>query len=245
MTPHTPFAVVDRSQVSEVRQSARAAAERAGFSETDAHRAGLVATELATNLIKHAGPGGQVLLRSSNGPTPEVELIAVDRGPGMPNVAQSMADGFSTAGSPGTGLGAIRRMADLFDIYSQPGKGTVILTRIRPGGSAGAGRPPGFEVGGVSVAMPGETVCGDAWGAVDDRGRTVIGVVDGLGHGRLAAEAAVTAVRAMTGAALASSIEALTAMHAAARHTRGAAGTVASIDPRATIVTVAGVGNVA
>ena len=243
MTSHAALAVTDRSQVSEVRQAARVAAERAGFGETDAHRAGLVATELATNLVKHSGVGGQLLLRACSGPAPEIELIAVDRGPGIANVAQSLADGFSTAGSAGTGLGAIRRIADVFDIYSLPGNGTVVLARVRSEATEVA-RPPAFEVGGISVAMPGETICGDGWTAVSDRGRAIIGVVDGLGHGKYAAEASAAALRAMAAPMLGSSVETLSAMHDAVRHTRGAAGTVVSVDPRATMVTAAGVGNV-
>ena len=243
VTSHAVVPVVDRSQVAAARQAARAAADGAGFTETDAHRVGIVATELASNIVKHAGQGGQLLLRVSRSPAPEIEIVALDRGPGMPDVLRSMSDGYSTAGSPGTGLGAVRRLTDTFDIYSQQGKGTAVLARLRPAG-AEPGRVSSFDVGGVSVAMPGEDVCGDAWGVVLDRGRAVIGVIDGLGHGVLAAAAATTAIAALSKGAEGSSIETLTAIHEAVRHTRGAAGTVVSIEPRGAVVTVAGVGNV-
>jgi hypothetical protein len=98
-------------------------------------------------------------------------------GPG----ATLTGDGYSTAGSQGAGLGAVRRLADEFDIYSQPGKGPAVLARLRPQG-AGPAQALVFEVAGVSVAMPGEQVCGDAWGVVTDRGRAVVGVMDS-GHG--------------------------------------------------------------
>ena len=244
MTSHSAIPVVDRSHVSAARQAAQSVAERAGFNETDAHRVGIVATELASNLVKHAEHGGQLLIRGTMGTAAEVEVCALDRGPGMNDASRSLVDGYSTAGSQGAGLGAIRRLADEFDIYSQPGKGTAVLARMRPQG-AEPERSGLFEVAGVSVAMPGEQVCGDAWGVVTDRGRAVIGVMDGLGHGTHAAAAATAGIAAVTSLTERTSAEILTAIHDALRHTRGAAGTVVSIEPRGTVITVAGVGNVA
>jgi len=244
MTSHSAIPVVDRSQVHAARQAAQAAALTAGFGETDAHRVGIVATELASNLVKHAEHGGQLLIRGTFGANAEVEVCALDRGPGMQDAARSLVDGYSTAGSQGAGLGAVRRLADDFDIYSQPGKGTAILARLRPQ-AAGALRAGAFEVAGVSVAMPGEDVCGDAWGVVTDRGRAMIGVMDGLGHGMYAAAAATAGIAAIASRTDGTSAEILTAIHAALRHTRGAAGTVVSIEPRGEVITVAGVGNVA
>ena len=241
MTCHLP--VTDRSQVSGARQRATTAALDAGFSETDAHRAGIVATELASNLVKHAAHGGEMLVRMRAGDSAEVEIVALDRGPGIDNVAQSLSDGYSTAGSAGTGLGAVRRMADEFDIYSQTGAGTVILVRLRPGGSA-VQPSSAFEVGGVSVPMPGESVCGDAWISTNDRGRVMVGVVDGLGHGVHAATAAAAAAKVLVSRPYDTPLEGLQSMHAAVRHTRGAAATVTMLDLRNAVVNVAGIGNV-
>jgi anti-sigma regulatory factor (Ser/Thr protein kinase) len=242
VTCHLPIA--DRSQVSGARQRAMSAADRAGFNETDAHRVGIVATELASTLVKHASHGGELLVRARSGQAPEVELLALDKGPGIRDVAQSLSDGFSTAGSAGTGLGAIRRLADDFDIYSHPGTGTAVVVRIRQAGRDGPATSA-FEVGGVSAPMPGESVCGDAWVSIEDRGRVVVGVVDGLGHGAFAAEASVAAVAALAKHPFETPLTGLQTMHEAVRHTRGAAGTVASVDLRNQVVNVAGVGNVA
>src|SRR5262252_9207438 len=113
VSAHIPLSVADRSHVAIARHETRHAAERVGFDESDAHRAGLVATELASNLVKHASGGGQILVRSANGAAAEVELIAIDCGPGMSDTARSLVDGYSTTeGSAGNGLGAIRRLAD-------------------------------------------------------------------------------------------------------------------------------------
>jgi anti-sigma regulatory factor (Ser/Thr protein kinase) len=242
---HTSLVVGDRSHVPALRQIAKRAAERVGFNETDAHRVGLVMTELATNVAKHAGDGGQVLLRAmASHDAPEVELVALDRGRGIANVDQSLADGHSTSGSAGTGLGAIRRLADEFDIYSQMGKGTAVLARLRPHRRA-THKAEGFDVGGVSVAMPGENANGDAWTTLAERGRIVVSVVDGLGHGELAASASSAALEATSAGSFGTPREGLGLMHGALRHTRGAAAMIVAVDARSTIATAAGIGNVA
>src|SRR5690348_7468410 len=109
------YHVDDESKVGEVRRAAQA---MAGF-EFDAQAAGrvaIVATELATNLLRHAG-GGELLLQTLGiEGTAVVEMLALDRGPGMADVERCMMDGYSTIGTPGTGLGAVRRLADEFDI---------------------------------------------------------------------------------------------------------------------------------
>jgi anti-sigma regulatory factor (Ser/Thr protein kinase) len=238
---HRVLAVTDASQVSEVRYAVRLSAERAGFSETDVHRAGIVATELASNLAKHTHEGGEVLI----GPSPAgradgLELLAIDRGPGMRDVSQSLSDGHSTSGTQGTGLGAIRRLSDDFDLHSQPGRGTVVWVRLRADRKRS---PAAFLVGGVSVAVHGEPVCGDAWCVQPRQDGLAALVADGLGHGIHAAEAAQAAAVTFCARALAAA-EALRAIHAGLRHTRGAAAAVAELDRQRRLLIYAGVGNI-
>lgn len=240
--PHRSVPVTEQSQSSAARYAARDAAETAGFGEEDAYRVGLVATELATNLVKHTG-GGELLVRGQRRTDrSEVELLAVDRGPGMSDVQRCLSDGHSTTGSSGTGLGAVRRLADEFDIYSQVGRGTVVLARLR------AGRGPGvvsrrFEIGGVSVPKSGETACGDSWQAHETPDGALFVVADGLGHGIDAGEAsraAVAAVDPRSGSPLPTVLE---RMHDGLRHTRGAAAAVADLRPG--LLRFAGIGNIA
>src|SRR5580693_5924934 len=81
----------------------------------------LVATELATNILKH-GNGGEILVGTfGEGAESGIELIALDKGGGISNVAASMADGYSTAGTAGKGLGAVMRQSHFVDIASWPG----------------------------------------------------------------------------------------------------------------------------
>ena len=101
-----------------------------GLSESDIGRVAIVVTEATTNLVEHA-PQGQLLARAfdRNG-VAVIEALALDQGPGIANIGESLRDGYSTAGSPGTGLGAIKRLSDEFDIYSTPGKGGALVVAI-------------------------------------------------------------------------------------------------------------------
>jgi anti-sigma regulatory factor (Ser/Thr protein kinase) len=238
------LAVQDPSQVSETRLRATELASRQGFSESDSGRVALVATELATNILKH-GKGGEVLVGSyGEGPESGIELIALDKGPGMSDVAASMADGHSTAGTAGKGLGAVMRQSHFVDIASWSGNGTAILARLRPG------QPPESSgdtsrIGAVSVPMRGQDVCGDSWSFSVRPEETTLLVADGLGHGPDAAEAAVEAVRLFhryNGHRPAMLLEYI---HGGLRATRGAAVSVARFRPASGKLFYSGVGNIA
>jgi anti-sigma regulatory factor (Ser/Thr protein kinase) len=219
-----------------------------GFGEVEASTTALVVTETAKNLIKHAG-GGEILLRGWRaGRGAVMEVLAIDRGPGIRDVAESFADGYSSAATPGTGLGAIARLSHAHGMYSQRGKGTVLFARI---GSGGAPPDPPvmeaerFQVGAVSVAKAGESECGDAWGLLEvpPSGVRLI-VADGLGHGPLAAEAARTAVRTHAEFGSTSGASLMQRIHQALRQTRGAAVALAEIDQRQHLLEYTGIGNI-
>jgi hypothetical protein len=170
-----------------------------------------------------------------------VEVLAVDRGPGIADVDRALGDGFSTARTAGTGLGAVRRMAGEFDLYSRRPGGTVVLARMWPAPPARGA----VSVSGVCVPHPGEEVAGDDWGALDLAAGCRIMVADGLGHGPLAREAAQTALSAFrTAAASEAPARVLEECHAGLRATRGAAVALADVDAGAGVVRYAGVGNV-
>ena len=119
-------------------------------------------------------------------------MLALDRGNGMADVSRCMDDGYSTAGSPGNGLGAIARLADDVRIYSRPGLGCAIMVRFLQRARA---RFIPTSVGAAVAPYPGEQVCGDNWAFSDTaQGRTLL-VADGAGHGVEAARAADLAVR--------------------------------------------------
>src|SRR5262249_12718185 len=155
----------------------------------------LVATELSTNLIKH-GRGGELLIGSFAGHQASgIELIALDKGPGMANVNACLEDGYSSSGTAGQGLGAVIRQSHDVDIASWPGTGTAVLARLEAGHPLPRKKLPSrARTGAVAVPMRGEDICGDSWSVFDQGGAPTLLVADGLGHGPEAAEASVEAV---------------------------------------------------
>src|SRR4051794_26081497 len=100
------IAITESSQIAEARQVATQLATTLGFDETSTGRLALVATELATNIVKHGGGGEMLISDYDAGPRGGVQLIALDKGRGIHNVARSFEDGYSSAGTAGHGLGA-------------------------------------------------------------------------------------------------------------------------------------------
>jgi anti-sigma regulatory factor (Ser/Thr protein kinase) len=233
--------LTEASRVGEARRAADALAAALGFDETGRGRAALVATELAGNLVKHARDGWMLLHPLEDDSNPGVEILALDKGPGMADVGRCLRDGFSTAGSPGTGLGAVVRNSAFTDVYSRPETGTALVARLWSRPREGT-RP--VATGSVSVPRPGEEVCGDALFVEPTGAGARLLVADGLGHGPQAAEAAREVVRVFRAHAGLGPAGVLRAIHAALRATRGAAVAVAEIDVAGEVVRYAGVGNV-
>jgi anti-sigma regulatory factor (Ser/Thr protein kinase) len=225
----------DPTKIGEARRDALRLAQDCGLDDTIGGRAAIVATELANNLLQHGG-GGELLLQPiSAGEVTLIELLAIDRGRGMQDVESCMCDGYSTGGTAGTGLGAVRRLAAEFDLYSVPELGTVVMARIGQGTAA--------HFGAVSVSMPGETECGDSWRLARDGELTAAMVVDGLGHGILAAQAANCSTMAFSDAPFDAPRAVIERMHRSLAGTRGAAAACANVDPRG-LLCYAGVGNI-
>lgn len=237
------FEITEPSHTAEVRRFATQLAQAAGFNESEAGGVALVTTELATNLLKHASSGEIVVRPVVHDRVPGVELLALDRGSGISNLAQCLRDGYSTAGSPGTGLGAIARLAAEFDIQSQLGKGTAVMARLRPG-KAGSVAEKQMEVGAICKPMPGEQRCGDGWACEFLPGRYLFAVVDGLGHGPRAAAAAERAVASVRQHRAETPAIIVQDAHNALRDTRGAALAVAEIDMAQQTLRYCGVGNI-
>lgn len=232
-------AIADQSQVAEARRIAADMARAGGFDETAAGRVALVATELATNLLKHAG-GGDILVQSfAHGESAGIELMALDKGPGISDLPRALADGYSTAGSPGNGLGAMRRQSDEFAIWSRSGMGTAIVARI--GGGTATRRA---IIGAVTHPCPGETVCGDGWRFAALQAGPALMLADGSGHGVAAALAAEKAAAAFLGAADVDGVRQMEMIHRALASTRGAAVAIARVDLGERLVRFVGIGNI-
>ena len=242
------FPVSDPSQIGEARRYASTLAAEIGFDETLSGQVAIVASEAATNLVRH-GAGGELHVRGTpggEGAPATLEVLAIDKGPGIGDMGQAMRDGFSTGGTSGTGLGAIDRLATAFDIYSMPSGGTALVARFAARGAppAAATITPWLRVGAVSLPHPAEQVCGDAWAVDVAPDRALLMIADGLGHGPSAATAATEAVRAFRENVARTTSAIVQHAHGALRGTRGAAIGIAEIDRAAGVVRFSGVGNI-
>lgn len=241
---NTWIEIREQTHVAEVRRAVQSMASTLSFDETTAGNAGLIVTEAARNVLKHAG-GGHLLIRpivSEN--SAGIEMLALDKGPGIADLGRCFEDGYSTAGTSGTGLGAIARLSTVQEIYSLRDRGTVLMSQVWKRNGAQV-TPPRFGVGGVCVALRGEEDCGDGWIFQEGARGVRLTVADGLGHGRFAADAAQAAVFAARQHVDESPPALLERIHGALRATRGAAVAVAEVHPQSKTVRFAGVGNIA
>jgi anti-sigma regulatory factor (Ser/Thr protein kinase) len=230
------FPVTDAGSVGVVRRAAEALGRRLDLAGDRVAELAIVSTELGTNLHKYA-TGGLVHLRTLRcGEARGVELVAVDSGPGMADLSLSTADGHSTSGSLGIGLGAVRRQATRADGYSRAGRGTVLAA------SVWSEPPPAFAADGLARPIAGESASGDGYAVRNDGGHLQAMLCDGLGHGTLAAAAAQAAGAAFRAAPAGGPRQVLEHLHGRLSHTRGAVAAVVDVDGEA--VRFAGLGNI-
>ncbi|GIH23843.1 hypothetical protein Aph01nite_21530 [Acrocarpospora phusangensis] len=236
LTPGVWIDVAEESAVAAVQRAVAERAAAAGLGEQRIAGLGIVAAEIVTNLCRHAGRGTVLVRRTGSA----VEILALDSGPGMAEGIPYEADGYSTAGTLGIGLGALARLSDWTDGYSRPGAGTVYTLRIGPAEPD----PAGWRVAGLVRPMSGEDSCGDGFAVRADGPLVTLMLCDGLGHGPLAASAAHAAVRAFEDAPPGAPAELLKRVHAEIAHTRGAAVAVARLDRAGGVLAYAGLGNI-
>lgn len=230
--------VEDPSAAAACRNAAVSLATRLQFPETRADQLTLAVTEAASNLDKHASQGSMLLRIARGEGSPGIEMVTIDAGPGFRDPDAALRDGHSTSGTLGIGLGAIRRLADFYDLYSVPGHCTALVTRFWP-----APRAEAVRYAGLARPITGETECGDIFGAAESDGRLTGVLCDGLGHGPLAASAAMEAVTTVLDDPAAAPAALLERVHRRMAHTRG--GAVAVVQVAGGEIRFAGLGNIA
>jgi serine/threonine-protein kinase RsbT len=130
----TRIAISSDSDIVTARQTGRGLALQLGFSSTDLALIATAISEVARNMSNYAG-GGEIVMELSQGENGRqgIVIIAVDRGPGIPDIDLAMKDGYSTGNGLGLGLPGSRRLMDEFEVQSEPGKGTKItMKKWRP-----------------------------------------------------------------------------------------------------------------
>jgi anti-sigma regulatory factor (Ser/Thr protein kinase)/serine/threonine protein phosphatase PrpC len=236
--------IAHASDVAEARRLARELALRLGFGAAEGEEIALVLSELASNLVRHAGGGTLHLRPLKEGGRPGLEIESVDRGPGIANVEEALRDGFSTAGGLGYGLGVVNRLTDRLDIRSRPRQGTQVLCRryARPD-EKGVDRCP-LAFGAATRAHPLMGVNGDAF-VIKRWGESALaGVIDGLGHGQFAHRAAEAARQYVENHYDRPLADILRGANRACRATRGVVMALARFDWAVGKLTFASIGNV-
>lgn len=260
------FEIGDSSSVSFARRGISELALGVGFDDAKLGKLAIIVTECATNQLKHAQRGELLvrpIVRAARNADATfaaqalpagygIELLAIDSGPGILDLHACFVDGYTTAGSPGNGMGAIQRLSDELDIWSAPDLGTIlrIVVWVDKDGVVADSQAP-VTYGAINLPLQGETLCGDAWTCGYADGEFVVLVADGLGHGPLANTAALAATETFARLATSSVVEIVEASHQALRPTRGAALGVASIpasdtaDGAPATARFSGIGNIA
>ncbi|WP_436936378.1 ATP-binding protein [Halovenus marina] len=226
------------------RQTATAYAEAVGFPEQAVSEVGVVASELGENIIKHADSGQLVVSQISADDRAGIRLESVDVGPGIDDVDAAFADGVSTAGTLGSGLGAVNRLMDRVTVSGEPIDGTrVVADRwVKPTYERTMDAP--VDVGAATRPKVPNEPNGDSFVLKRWDDSALFGVIDGLGHGKQGQNAA-TAAQAYVERHFDRPFEELfEGTDRACRGTRGVVMALARFDWRERTVTVAGVGNV-
>lgn len=237
ITEHVP--ITDASSIGEARRRGLLMADRLGFDSARSGELSLLITEVSRNVLVHGGGGQTIIVGAKNGGEATARILALDSGPGIGDMTKALSDGYSTGGTMGGGMGAMRRIATSLEVFTSR-SGTIVFLEL--GSPANRG---GLQVAGMAIPYPGERLCGDAWAQHQSSERTLILLVDGLGHGAQAADAADEAVAIFRKRTEHHPGEILSRIHEGLKKTRGAVAAVAEIRPYEKSVTYAAVGNTA
>jgi anti-sigma regulatory factor (Ser/Thr protein kinase) len=181
------------AEIRRAEDSARNLAASIGFSAQDCQEIALVVTELASNLIKHAGGGTlRLMVNAAEGRT-GIRIESEDLGPGIPDFDRALTDGYSSAGSLGTGLGAVNRLMDELELRPLPAGGAHIVCQRWLRSSTAVAAVRWLEFGAATRSYRYQRENGDAFVVRQWNGGALAGVIDGLGHGPFAQRASQAA----------------------------------------------------
>jgi anti-sigma regulatory factor (Ser/Thr protein kinase) len=237
--------VTSAADISRANQAARERSTGLGFTVSESEEIALAVTELASNLVKHAGRGNiRMTAIQADGRT-GIQVESEDNGPGIPDVEQAVTDGYSTAGSLGIGLGTINRLMDELEFYTPAERTGLHIVCQRWLRARTEGLPVRWlEFGAATRPCRRAPENGDSIVLRQWHGHALTGVIDGLGHGpsaRRASQAARQYIEQHFDQPLTSVFR---GVGRACRATRGVVMTLARFDLARQLVVVASVGNV-
>ena len=229
------------------------------FTDLEIGEISIIVSELAENMIAHKAVSGKIIISDiKSGDRRGIQIIAEDKGPGIPNTEQVMKDGYSQNSSLGIGLGAVKRFSDEFDIMSnyyghnisayknKKSPGTVIISRkwLKKNKGNMKEDEPGISIGVMSRPKENETHNGDEYIIKHYNSKTLIAVIDGLGHGPEAENAAKTGRRTIMENYQESLEVIIRQVHQDLKKKRGAVCSIALIDHKLKVMDYIGIGNV-
>lgn len=249
------FTVESFDQIGKVRREVLSLTEKIGFSKTVQSEISIAITELTTNLAKYATEGKIIVKEIVSENNVGIEIISLDSGPGIQNTDLSLKDGFSTSGSMGSGLGAVKRFMDVFDIYNKAkdqlfskkhsieeeseSRGTFIVCRKWLKAEKTSNSYSAY-----SRPYPGEIENGDCYFIKEFDDKLLVAVFDGLGHGPDAHKAAEIAYDYLEEFYHQSLDQILMGVHNSLRGTRGGVMGLALIDRKNNYLAYCGIGNI-
>lgn len=236
------FNLTERSYLNIIKKDIAKIAVLAGLSSKKIAEIELIVSEISTNLLKHAG-GGEIIVRALYEGHKGIEILSIDKGPGMSDPAKMIEDGVSTTNTLGHGLGSIKRLSDQFQLYSVKGWGTVLLSRVFTQPNAEAS-PSKTDIYPIVLCKPGETLCGDSYAWKVNPYFVKVLLADGLGHGPLANKASQKACEVFKKSVFNNPSDILNDIHRQVKDTRGLVGTVAVYDLLKKEWKICGVGNI-
>jgi serine/threonine-protein kinase RsbT len=111
------------------RQRGREMATRLALPGSDLTLVAAAISEVARNILTYARRGEIRVGLIQEGGRHGLIVVARDEGPGIPDLAQAMQDGYSTGGGLGLGLPGAKRLMDEFEIISEVGQGTTVTMK--------------------------------------------------------------------------------------------------------------------
>ncbi|HEY1280010.1 MAG TPA: ATP-binding protein [Acidimicrobiales bacterium] len=122
-------AIATEADIVAARRSGRRLAKSAGFATADLTTIATAISEVARNITSYAGQGEMTITVIEHGDRRGIEVTAEDRGPGIADIDQALADGYSTGSGLGLGLPGARRLMDELTVDSIVGVGTTVVMR--------------------------------------------------------------------------------------------------------------------
>lgn len=234
------------SDIHTAQKTIQSISKNIGFNDLVSEELVIVTKELASNLLKHAKRGILIFTPMTCDKKTGIQIESIDDGPGIKDIEQAIMDRFSSAGSLGIGLGAVNRMMDEFKVIPKTGlrEGTHIICRRWVAGKSNLREKCPLGFGAATRPHPKETVNGDCFVIKHRDGIALTAVIDGVGHGYLAAKAAEAARQYIENHFDQSLPDIFSGIGRTCRNTRGVVVAIARFDWFHEELTFASVGNI-